>query len=84
MTLADLFADPALLPAAKAWFKDVQTKDQHYQPVLTAADKPQITINAATMAQFRPAMAKFYYDEKKYPTYLEQLAIKWPSVPVGR
>jgi aminobenzoyl-glutamate utilization protein B len=84
MTLVDLFADPALLPAAKIWFKDVQNKDQHYQPVLTAADKPQITINAATMAQFRPEMAKFYYDEKKYPTYLDQLGIKWPSVPLGQ
>ncbi len=82
MTLVDLFVDPKLLPAAKAWFKEVQTKDQHYLPVLTAADKPHVEINTATMAQFRPAMAKFYYDETKYPTYLDQLGIKWPSVAV--
>jgi aminobenzoyl-glutamate utilization protein B len=36
------------------------------------------------MAQFRPEMAKFYCDEKKYPTYLDQLGIKWPSVPLGQ
>jgi aminobenzoyl-glutamate utilization protein B len=84
MTLVDLLVDPALLPAAKAWFKDVQTKDQKYQPVLTASDKPMTTLNAATMAEFRPAMAKFYYDETKYPTYLAQLGIKWPAVPAAK
>jgi aminobenzoyl-glutamate utilization protein B len=84
MTLVDLFVDPALLPAAKTWFKDVQTKEQKYQPVLTAADKPMTTLNAATMAEFRPAMAKFYYDEMKYPSYLAQLGIRWPAVPVRK
>lgn len=82
MTLVDLFAQPALLPAAKAWFRDVQTKTQHYQPVLTATDKPHIEINTETMAHFRPAMAKFCYDPAKYPSYLDQLGIKWPSVPL--
>ncbi len=82
MTLVDMLADPALLPAAKTFFKDVQTKDQKYQPVLTAKDKPLVTLNANIMAEFRPAMSKFYYDEKKYPSYLDQLGIKWPSVSV--
>ncbi len=84
MTLVDLFTKPALLPAAQAWFKDVQNKDQHYQPVLRASDKPHIEINAETMARFRPQMAKFYYRPDKYPTYLDQLGIKWPSVPVAK
>jgi aminobenzoyl-glutamate utilization protein B len=84
MTLVDLFVDPALLPAAKSFFTDVQTKDQKYQPVLTAKDKPMVTLNANIMAEFRPAMSKFYYDEKKYPSYLDQLGIKWPSVPVAK
>ncbi len=84
MTMVDLLAKPELLAAAKAWFKDVQTKDQKYVPVLTATDKPPITLNADKMAKFRPEMAKFYYDPAKYPTYLDQLGIKWPSVPVGK
>jgi aminobenzoyl-glutamate utilization protein B len=84
MTLVDLLADPALLPAAKAFFKDVQTKDQKYQPVLTAADKPMTTLNAAIMAEFRPAMTNFYYDETRYPSYLAQLGVAWPSVPVQK
>ncbi len=83
MTLVDLLMKPELLPAARAWFKDVQNKDQHYQPVLTATDQPHIEINADKMAEFRPRMAKFYYDPAKYPTYLDQLGIKWPSVPVS-
>jgi aminobenzoyl-glutamate utilization protein B len=78
MTLLDLMTTPQLLAEAKAYFKDVQNKDQHYIPMLTAADKPQIQINAETMAKFRPEMKKYYYDPKKYGTYLEQLGVKWP------
>ena len=39
---------------------------------------PQIQINAETMARFRPEMRKYYYDAKRYPTYLQQLGISWP------
>lgn len=78
MTLLDLMTRPELLAQAKAYFKDVQNKDQHYIPMLTAEDKPQIQINADTMARFRPEMRKYYYDPKKYPSYLDQLGIKWP------
>jgi aminobenzoyl-glutamate utilization protein B len=78
MTLLDLMTTPKLLADAKAYFKDVQNKDQHYIPMLTAADKPQIQINAETMAKYRPEMRKYYYDPKKYGTYLEQIGVKWP------
>ena len=78
MTLLDLMTQPQLLVSAKAYFKDVQTKDQAYVPMLSATDRPQIQINAETMARFRPEMRKYYYDSKKYPTYLDQLGIKWP------
>jgi aminobenzoyl-glutamate utilization protein B len=80
MTLLDLLADPKLLPAAKAYFTDVQTKDQKYVPFISATDKPLVETNAKVMAAFRPAMAKLYYDPKKYPTYLDQLGVKWPPV----
>jgi aminobenzoyl-glutamate utilization protein B len=32
------------------------------------------------MATYRPQMRQFYYDSKKYKTYLEQLGIKYPTV----
>lgn len=80
MTSLDLLLDPKLRQAAKTYFTDVQTKDQKYRPVLTSADKPPVTINADTMARFRPAMRKFYYDPKRFPTYLDQLGIKFPTL----
>jgi aminobenzoyl-glutamate utilization protein B len=30
------------------------------------------------MATFRPLMRKYYYDPDTYPTYLDQLGVKWP------
>jgi aminobenzoyl-glutamate utilization protein B len=83
MTALDLLTRPDLMASAKAYFKDVQNKDQHYLPVLTASDKPQIQINTETMATYRPLMRKYYYDAKRYPTYLQQLGISWPPTQLA-
>jgi aminobenzoyl-glutamate utilization protein B len=32
------------------------------------------------MDKYRPEMQKYYYDASKYPTYLEQLGIHYPTV----
>lgn len=80
MTMIDLLTKPELVAAAKSYFTDVQTKDTKYQPVLTN-EKPYIEMNADIMAQFRPEMKKFYYDPKKYKTYLDQLGLSWPPAP---
>jgi aminobenzoyl-glutamate utilization protein B len=32
------------------------------------------------MNQFRPQLEKFYFDETKYDTYLEQLNIQYPTL----
>jgi aminobenzoyl-glutamate utilization protein B len=66
----------------QAWtyFRDVQTKDQKYEPLIRAEDKPAIDLNAKIMEKYRPEMKKFYYDPAKYKTYLEQLGIKYPTV----
>jgi aminobenzoyl-glutamate utilization protein B len=80
LNLFDLFTSPTLLPAAKDYFTSVQTKDQKYIPFLRATDKPAIWLNKETMDKFRPAMTKFYYDATKYPSYLDQLGIKYPTV----
>jgi len=78
MTALDLLTQPKLLAESKAYFTNVQTKDQKYVPMLSATDKPQTQINANIMATFRPEMKAFYYDPDKYGTYLEQLGIAWP------
>lgn len=80
MTVLDLMTDAELLASAKDYFKNVQTKEMSYDPVLTAEDKPGIHLNKAVMEQYRPAMSEFYYDPSKYNTYLEQLGIVYPTL----
>jgi aminobenzoyl-glutamate utilization protein B len=58
----------------------VQTKDQKYIPFLRPTDKPSIFLNTGTMEKYRPLMKPFYYDAAKYPTYMQQLGIKYPTV----
>lgn len=78
MTSIDLLTNPELLAKATDYFQNEQQKGQKYVPMLSADDKPQIQKNVEIMATFRPEMQKFYYDPSKYPTYLEQLGIKFP------
>jgi len=78
MTVLDLMTTPELLAQAKDWFHNVQLKDQKYVSMLSPGDEPDIHANDALMQQMRPKMEPFYYDAKKYPTYLDQLGIKYP------
>ena len=80
MTMIDLIANPALVPAAWEYFRTVQTKDTKYEPLIRAEDKPAIDLNQGTMDRYRPEMRKYYYDPAKYKTYLEQLGITYPTV----
>jgi aminobenzoyl-glutamate utilization protein B len=80
MTTLDLLTQPKLRQAAKDYFVNVQTKDQKYVPMIGAADKPPIEKNAQIMARFKPQLSKFYYDPARYPTYLDQLGIKFPML----
>ena len=80
LTLLDLLVKPEILKDAWAYFRDVQTKDTKYTPLISATDKPAITLNQGIMAQYRPQMTKFYYNPAKYKTYLEQLGIAYPTV----
>lgn len=81
MTVLDLMTDPALLASAKDYFNNVQLKEAKYDPVLTAQDTPAIHLNKDLMERMRPQMTKFYYNPKKYGTYLEQLGIAYPNLP---
>ncbi len=80
MTMIDLFTRPQLLKDARAYFTDVQTKDQQYVPMLTADDKPALELNALTMERFKPELAKYYYQPDRYGSYLEQLGVQWPTL----
>ncbi|MEP7000846.1 MAG: amidohydrolase, partial [bacterium] len=81
MTLLDLMIQPTLVSDAKNYFTTVQTKTVKYHPLMAPTDQPAIWLNAEKMARYRDAMRAFYYDPSKYPTYLDQLGIKYPTVP---
>ncbi|HEX4949334.1 MAG TPA: amidohydrolase [Blastocatellia bacterium] len=83
MTMIDLLTKPALVQQAWDYFKNVQTKDTKYQPLISAQDKPAIWLNKKIMDEYRPRLQKLYYDPTKYDTYLEQLGIRYPTVRSG-
>ncbi len=80
MTLVDLLTRPELVEQAWAYFRDVQTKEQQYEPLIRAEDTPAIEMNRGIMERYRPAMRPYYYDPTKYKTYLEQLGITYPTI----
>ena len=84
MTILDLVMRPELVDQAWAYFRDVQTKDTKYEPLIRAQDQPAIWLNKATMDKFRPEMKKYYYDPSRFKTYLDQLGIKYPTVKASQ
>jgi aminobenzoyl-glutamate utilization protein B len=79
MTMLDLYLKPGLVSEAKRYFRDVQTKEQKYEPLIRPQDKPPTELNEDIMAKYRPELRKYYYDPSKHATYLEQLGIKYPT-----
>lgn len=80
MTLLDFFLKPELVDQAWEYFRTEQGMKQEYIPMVTKDDKPAIYLNTEIMQEFRPQLEKFYYDETKYGSYLEQLGIKYPTI----
>ena len=83
LTVMDMMTTPALLASAKDYFNNVQLKDVKYDPVLAPEDQPAIHLNKELMEQMRPQMTKYYYNPKKYSSYLEQLGIAYPGKPAA-
>lgn len=79
-TALDFLLQPKLVEDAWKYFREVQTKDQKYVPLISESDTPQIHLNADKMARYREEMKKYYYDPSKYATYLEQLGITYPTI----
>jgi len=80
MTILDLVLKPALVDQAWDYFKNVQTKEIKYEPLIRPQDRPAIELNAAIMERYRSELKKYYYDPSRYKTYLEQLGITYPTV----
>jgi len=80
MTVLDLLMRPEVVSQAWDYFRNVQTKDVKYTPLIRPEDGPATWLNEDTMARYRPEIKKYYYDPTKYKTYLDQLGIKYPTV----
>ena len=80
MTILDILTRPDVVSQAWEYFRNVQTTDVKYTPLIRPTDSPAISLNQETMARYRPELRKHYYDPTKYKTYLDQLGIKYPTV----
>ena len=80
MTLLDFLLRPALLDSAWSYFENEQSSKQKYIPMVTADDMPATHLNKGIMDTYAPLLKPYYYDEKKYDSYMEQLGIKFPTL----
>lgn len=80
MTIIDFLTKPDLVKQAWDYFNNVQSKETKYQPMIGADDMPPIYLNEDKQNLFRERLEKFYYDESKYDSYLEQLGITYPII----
>jgi aminobenzoyl-glutamate utilization protein B len=80
MTILDLLLKPELVESAWTYFRDEQTKTITYEPLIRPQDTPAIELNRELMEKYRPEMRKYYYDPSRYPTYLDQLGVTYPTV----
>ncbi len=80
MTVLDLLTKPELVTQAWDYFKNVQTKDVKYVPFITRDTPPPTHLNVNILAKYREPMRKYYYDPLRFPTYLDQLGVKYPTV----
>ena len=80
MTAIDLLTNPDLVARARQYFTDVTTKDLKWASLLPPETKPPIDLNRDRMASFAAPLEKLVYDPKRYPTYLDQLGVKYPTL----
>ena len=65
---------------AKNYFDNVQSKEDFYRPMISEKDPPPFYLNKDKMDKYREEMKKFYFDETRYDTYLEQLGVDYPDI----
>ncbi len=79
-TMLDLIQDGELLTQSWLYFQEEQTREETYQPFIGPDDPPAIHKNAEIQDQYRQRLSQFYYDPKRFDSYLEQLGIHYPDV----
>jgi aminobenzoyl-glutamate utilization protein B len=81
LTMLDILGRPALVDSAWSYFRNVQTKETKYEPLMRPNEQPATFLNAEILERYRPEMKKYYFDSSRYSTYMEQLGISYPTVP---
>jgi aminobenzoyl-glutamate utilization protein B len=79
-TVLDLLLKPELVQKAWDYFRNVQTKEVKYTPLLRPQDAPAVWLNQRTMRDYREELRKYYFDSSRYKTYLEQLGVRYPTL----
>ena len=80
MTVMDFLLKPELVEQAWDYFRDVQGMETEYKPMISDDEEPAIYLNSEIMNEYKPQLEKYYYDESKYDTYLQQLGISYPTI----
>ena len=80
LSILDLLLKPELIKDAWTYYKEEQTKELQYTPLVGPKDVPAIQLNKNIMTTFKPELSKYYYNPAKHKTYLEQLGITYPTV----
>lgn len=75
-----MFLKPELIKEAWDYYKNEQTKDIQYTPLVGEKDVPAVYLNKDIMTRFKPQLQKYYYNPEKYKTYLDQLGIAYPTL----
>jgi aminobenzoyl-glutamate utilization protein B len=83
-TALEMFLNPRIIDDGWRYFREVQTRDTQYTPFITRDDPPPIWLNTAIMAEYRPLLEPFYFDETRYDNYLQQLGIEYPTLRPGQ
>lgn len=84
MTLLDFLLKPQLVDEAWEYYRKEQVANQQYIPMVGEKDEPATYLNKGIMERYRPQLEKFYYDETKYDSYLEQLGISYPTLRIDQ
>ncbi|TVR52598.1 MAG: amidohydrolase [Gemmatimonadales bacterium] len=79
-TALELFLRPDLVEDSWRYFREEQTAEQEYVPMIGPDDPPATFLNRGIMEEFRPQLQEFYYDETRFETYLEQLGVEYPTL----
>lgn len=80
MTLLDMLLKPEIIANAWEYYRNEQTKEIQYTPLVGEKDNPAIYLNQKIMEDFKPKLKPLYYNPAKFKTYLDQLGIQYPTL----